>query len=125
MNIAAVSDWSSDNTNFPPKYMTTTNTQAPRNSLIGDARSVLRYILFMVVVYFTFRSSNLSCIGFSALNALMMRRPDNVSSMMLSNAPNLSLLLTEVRFRLFPIWVINNAVNGNKMKTKMVSCGLM
>jgi len=87
----------------PPNQTMSTITKVPRSSLRGWASSRRHISLFMMLRYPLSSPSNLLSILSSALNALMIRSPLRVSSMMVNSSPILSWPSRDTFFRDLPM----------------------
>ena len=84
MNVLASMALLPENMSVPPNHSTTTIIHVPKNSLTGCAADCRMATFIAADRYSLFTRVNRSSIFFSATNALMMRSPPRVSSMMLS-----------------------------------------
>ena len=111
--------------NAPPNHSTIIISTVPRNSLIGWARDwrMVTRLFFLLIASVTL--SNLSDIFFSAMNALMMRRPPRVSSTCAITSLQSCWTSSDFLFRFFPTTPITHIISGANRIVNAVICQLM
>ena len=113
------------NISVPPNHNTMTMSIVPRNSLIGCAICWRMLTRLMVLRYRLLDSVKRVFIFFSALKALMMRRPPSVSSSCDIKSLHCPWAMSEPRFSFFPTVPITQPMMGTMAMVNKVSCQLI
>ena len=95
----------------------------PKNSLIGEASSLLRLIPMAYFCQLSVVLLNLFFRILSALNILMTFEDFKVSSTKENKFPSSSCAAVACLFKLFPTQPINKPINGKTKRENNVNCG--
>ncbi len=109
----------------PPNHNTSTISRVPRNSLIGCARAwrvATRFVALRNSLLHCVKRSIIFC---SAMKALIMRRPPNVSSSWVIVSLHLPCASSDWRFSFFPTFPITHPIPGTTNRVNRVSCQLV
>ncbi len=114
-----------ESTNWPPNHRIIQSTNTPKNSDIGEARSRLKFILFLIKFSLVLVPKNFEPISFSALKALIILSPVSVSSNIDIKVPNCSCDCVDCFFRDLLTLPIINPITGSSTSRNNDNCGLI